>query len=100
MEGFSGASSEMSRLFASHMQEIALKQTRVCPNRGSAEFMPIIFGTYGIERYGCQQLLTVSTNESWKSVRAALQPMFTASGLLNFLPQLIGNCSDTARSLL
>ena len=81
-------------------QEVALKQTRSCPHRGPMEFIPGVIGTYGRYRYGCDQILILSTNNSWKSVRSAVQPMFGANSLSRYIPRLLEHAGQTTMSML
>ena len=81
-------------------QEVALKQTRSCPHRGPMEIKPVVIGTYGRYRYGCDQILALSTNNSWKSVRSAVQPMFGANSLSRYVPRLLEHAGQATMSML
>ena len=72
-----------------------MKFTRQCLHRGCWHTFPLQMGTYGFEYDGSEQVLIISTNNSWKPIRAVLRPMITAESVQKFLT----NLQDAAKQL-
>ena len=81
----------MTKWLPLSLQEVGLRQTRFFPHHGKSYLGPFTIGVTGLEKQAADEILIVSTNGSWKSVRAALSPMFSTDFLQSFMPMLKTN---------